>query len=163
MFEPFIPDNFEAPKRFDTESFHLRVLEEAVAELDFDAVVSSQQRLQGVFGPESEWPKPSMTLEENTESLKVHKREFESRVAFAYSVFNNSKDTCLGSVYIDPSQSPKYDCEVYLWVRDDAIALDIALYHTVFDWLKKDWPFSKVAFPGRSISWADWAVALKVT
>ena len=67
MFEPFIPDNFEAPKRFDTESFHFRVLEEAVAELDFDAVMSSQQRLQGVFGPE--WPKPSMTLEENNESL----------------------------------------------------------------------------------------------
>ena len=44
-----------------------------------------------------------------------------------------------------------------------AIALDIALYHTVFDWLKKDWPFSKVAFPGRSISWADWVVTLKVT
>ena len=62
--------------------------------------------------------------------------------------------------YIDPSQSPQYDCEVYLWIRDDTIALDALLYQTVLNWLQEEWPFSKVAFPGRVISWQLWAMAL---
>lgn len=156
MLNHFIPESFEVAKSFDTECFHFRVLEDEVAELDFEAVMSSQKRLQGVFGPGSDWPKSDMTLEENIESLKFHKQEFESRKAFAYSVFNKSKSKCLGSVYIDPSTSPNYSCEVYLWVRDDSVDLDKELYQTVLKWLSEMWPFSKVAFPGRCISWDDW-------
>ena len=162
MPNTFIPESFEVPKFFDTEYFHFRVLEDEIAELDFEAVMSSQKRLQGIFGPESEWPKHDMTLEVNIESLKVHKQEFESRDAFAYSVFNDSKGKCLGSVYIDPSQSSNYDCEVYLWVRDDSFTLDNELYQTVLNWLQKEWPLSKVAFPGRSIPWEEWKVELNV-
>ena len=158
----FIPESFEAPTFFDSNYFHFRVLEDTVAELDFAAVMSSQKRLQGIFGPETEWPKSDMSLEENRESLKVHKQEFESREAFAYSVFNCLKDKCLGSVYIDPSQSSNYDCEVYLWVRDDSIALEKVLYQTVLNWLQEEWPFSKIAFPGKCISWEDWTNELKV-
>lgn len=162
MPNTFIPESFEVPKFFDTEYFHFRVLEDEIAKLDFEAVMSSQKRLQGIFGPESEWPKSDMTLEENIESLKIHKQEFESRKAFAYSVFNSSEDKCLGSVYIDPSKSPNYDCEVYLWVRDDSLGLDKDLYNVVLKWLSNDWPFSKIAFPGRSISWSEWRKQLKV-
>lgn len=147
---------------FDSKNFHFRVLDENVAELDFEAVMYSQKRLQGIFGPKSEWPKSNMTLEENIESLKIHKQEFESRDAFAYSVFNSSKEKCLGSVYIDPSQSSNYDCEVYLWIRDESIAQDKELYLTVRNWLQVKWPFSNVVFPGRSISWESWANELIV-
>lgn len=86
----------------------------------------------------------------------AHKQEFKSQKALAYSVFNLSKNQCLGSVYIDPSRSSDYDCEVYLWVRDDSIALDKVLYYTVFNWLQEIWPFSKVVFPERGISWKQW-------
>lgn len=162
MPNTFIPESFEVPKFFDTEYFHFRVLEDEIAKLDFEAVMSSQKILQGIFGPESEWPKSDMTLEENIESLKIHKQEFGSRKAFAYSVFNSSEDKCLGSVYIDPSKSPNYDCEVYLWVRGDSLGLDKDLYNVVLKWLSNDWPFSKIAFPGRSISWSEWRKQLKV-
>ncbi|ESP91460.1 hypothetical protein [Pseudoalteromonas luteoviolacea] len=161
MTNPFIPDTFDPPLYFDSADFYFVVLEEQVAKFDFDAVMSSQQRLQGIFGPGSQWPKSDMTLDENIESLQVHKKEFESRLAFAYSVFNKSKDKCLGSVYIDPSQSPNYDCEVYLWIRDDSIDLEKVLYETVLFWLQEQWPFSRIAFPGRSISWACWASEIK--
>ncbi len=162
MPNPFIPESFKPPTFFDSENFHFRVLGEEVAELDFEAVMSSQKRLQGIFGPETEWPKVNMTLEDNIESLKIHKQEFESRDAFAYSIFNNSKEKCLGSVYIDPSRSLNYDCEVYLWIRDDSIALEKILYQTVLNWLQSVWPFSKIALPGKSISWKDWTHELKV-
>lgn len=156
MVKPFIPETFEPPGCFESSDFHFRVLEEQVAEQDFEAVTSSQKRLQGIFGPTSDWPRSDLTLAENRLSLQVHKREFESREAFAYSVFNKAKDKCLGSIYIDPSQSAHYECEVYLWVRDDSTDLDAVLYQTVIDWLADSWPFSKAAFPGRAISWELW-------
>ncbi|MBB1268195.1 hypothetical protein [Shewanella sp. SR44-3] len=145
----FIDETFTVPTSLDTEHFHFRILEESIAALDFEAVMSSQKRLQGIFGLGSTWPKGDMTLAENVESLKIHQQEFRSRKAFAYSVFNNSQTQCLGSVYIDPSQSPDYDCDVYLWVRDDSLALDTVLYETVLSGLSSDWPFSNMAFPGR--------------
>ena len=162
MHNKFVSESFEPPRVFDCENFHFRVLDEDVAELDFEAVISSQERLQGIFGPKSEWPKSDMTLEENIESLKVHKQEFALRDAFAYSVFNNSKDKCLGSVYIDPSKSINYDCEVYLWIRNDSIELEKVLYQTVLNWLQVAWPFSKIAFPGKSIPWKEWTNELKI-
>jgi hypothetical protein len=140
----------------DSEIFYLKVLEDSLAQCDFEAVMSSQERLQGIFGLGDKWPQKNMSLEDNIESLKIHKQEFESREAFAYSVFNKSQTKCLGSVYIDPSQSPNYECEVYFWIRDDHLALDQMLYDTVYQWLFNEWPFSKIAFPGRCISWLQW-------
>lgn len=158
----FIDETFVIPLSLDTEYFHVRVLEDSLAKLDFEAVMSSQKRLQGIFGLGSKWPKINMSLEENIESLKIHKKEFESREAFAYSVFNHDKTKCLGSVYIDPSQSRHYDCEIYLWVRDDSLELDSELFNDVLKWLSNDWPFSKIAFPGRCISWSEWKQQLKI-
>jgi hypothetical protein len=112
MIKNFIPDHFEAPKGFETDEFYFRVLDDDIAELDFEAVMSSQIRLKGIFGPGSEWPKKNMTFEENVASLKIHKQEFKANVAFAYSIFNIARDKCLGCVYIDKSQSVNYDCEV---------------------------------------------------
>lgn len=161
MPKNFIPESFNIPKFLDSEKFHFRVLEEIIAELDFEAVMSSQKKLQGIFGIDSRWPESTMTLEENIASLKVHKQEFESRDAFAYSVFNKTKDKCLGSVYLDPSQSQNYDCEVYLWIRNDSLHLDNELYQIVLKWLSNEWPFAKIAFPGRCISWTEWLKELK--
>jgi hypothetical protein len=160
MQKTFIPINFNPPTSFNCANFHFRVLEEKLAALDFEAVMSSQSRLQGIFGVNSQWPKHDMTLAENIKSLSIHKQEFESREAFAYSIFNCLEDKCLGSVYIDPSQSANYDCDVYLWIRNDNIALDAVLYKTVSHWLHDDWPFAKIAFPGRGISWQQWAIEL---
>lgn len=156
MSKPFITDTFDPPKSFDNRYFHFTVLNDDVAELDFEAVMSSQKRLQGIFGSGSKWPKCDMTLTENIASLKVHQQEFESRQAFAYSVFNKLKNKCLGSVYIDPSDSSNYQCVVYLWVRDDSFELDNQLYQTVCKWLSDKWGLSKIAFPGRDIVWSEW-------
>ena len=158
----FIDESFAVPLSLATENFHFTVLEDSLAILDFEAVMSSQKRLVGIFGLGSEWPKSTMSLAENIESLKVHKQEFDSREAFAYSVLNPNKTKCLGCVYIDPSRSQQYDCDVYLWIRDDNLALEKELYNTVHTWLSTEWPFSKIAFPGRCISWAEWQKVLTV-
>lgn len=149
---PFIPDSFVPPKKVSTSHFSFTVLDEQVAKVDHDLVMTNQPRLQGIFGPNSDWPKASMTLEENIASLAVHKEEFKSRVAFAYAVYIRDGGKYIGSVYIDPSQSSDFDCNVYLWVGVEDIALDNLLYQTVTHWLKTAWPFTKLAFPGRNVA-----------
>ena len=153
----FVPKSFDVPSSVSLTPFHLSVLEESNAEVDYQAVMSSLKRLKSIFGPNTSWPSQKMSLEENIASLQTHHREFIEREAFAYTVFNESKTKCLGSVYIDPSRSKPYDCEVYLWVREDSANLDAILYSSVLTWLTEYWPFEKIAFPGRSISWQDWA------
>ena len=46
-----------------------------------------------------------------------------------------------------------------MWVRADVVddGYDQMLYTAVSDWIKADWPFRKPAYPGRSVSWEDWA------
>ncbi len=153
----FIALDFDVPTTFITRNFYFRMLEPSVAKQDYDAVMSSIKRLRYLFGPSSVWPQNSMTLEENTASLKVHQQEFNSRTAFAYSVFDKSNTRCIGSVYIDPSQSPNYHCEVYFWIRDDNVYLENDLYDTINHWLKNSWPFTKIVFPGRSVEWKSWS------
>ncbi len=156
----FLPRGFSAPRTHSTALFHFRVLEEAVEAEDYEAVMSSQKRLQGIFGPDSTWPAISMTRAQNAQSLKEHRYEFEHSLAFAYSVVDAQQTRCLGSIYIDPSRAKSFDCEVYLWIRDDSVERDDDLYCAVREWLSTRWPLKHVAYPGRSISWPEWQTQL---
>ncbi|MEM5549259.1 hypothetical protein HJP15_06750 [Pseudoalteromonas sp. NEC-BIFX-2020_002] len=149
MIKPFIPNTFIPPTTFQTDHFYFKVLDDDIAELDYAAVMSSQKRLQGIFGPASNWPDPKMTLADNIASLKIHKHEFNTRKAFAFSVLDKSQNIYLGSIYIDPSPSVDYDCCVYLWIKDEYICLDKTLHQAVSAWLCTHWPFENVLYPDR--------------
>ncbi len=156
MSNNFVPIDFNIPTSFIKAKYRLEVLSPKFAELDFDAVTTSKERLRGVFGEYTDWPKDEITLEDNIRDLKRHEQEFIGKEAFAYSVLTPKIDKCLGCLYIEPSSSKDYDCEVYLWVRDSEKELDELLYNDIKDWLKVSWPFKKVIFPGREISWNEW-------
>ncbi len=127
-----------------------------MGEIDYDAVMSSRKRLHSVFGSSTEWPRDNLTLIENINDLARHKKEFDEREAFAYTVLDLSGEKCIGCVYIEPSKKSKFDCEVYLWVRDSEIKLDAYLYTTVKNSVHTHWPFKQIAFPGREVSWDEW-------
>jgi len=156
MTHSFIPADFDVPESITADNFYLTILAPAVAEIDYEAVMSSRARLRSVFGVNTEWPRDSMTLEDNFSDLINHESEFQSRKAFAYSVLTRSKNKCIGSIYIDPSKVGEFDVEVYLWVRDDSVQLDNELYEFTSHWLRRCWPFKKIAFPGRDFSWEEW-------
>jgi hypothetical protein len=156
MNKHFVPKSFSVPLSLKTDQFLLEVLTPSVVELDYDAVMSSRVRLRCVFAPSTTWPSDNMSIEENKNDLKRHEKEFLSREAFAYTVLSLDKQTCLGCIYITPSNTTSFDSEVYLWVRDDHIDLDQHLFATVKNWLKSDWPFQAIAYPGRDIGWTDW-------
>jgi hypothetical protein len=50
-------------------------------------------------------------------------------------------------VYVYPDAEA--DARVRLWVRRDAHELDRTLEHVVREWIARDWPFTRVAWPGR--------------
>ena len=156
MTKKFIPEDFNIPSSLDTEDFHLEALTPAVAEMDYEAVMSSRVRLRSVFGENTDWPEDTMSLSDNIKDLERHHEEFFSRRAFSYTVLTPARDRCIGCVYIDPCIADEFDCEVYLWVRDEFLYLDNELFVSIHSWLDSFWPFKSIAFPGRDIPWKKW-------
>jgi len=158
-----VPESFKVPSHLSTEQFNFEVLGPDFSEIDYEAVMSSKERLSLVFPGNSTWPETDMSFETNKNDLVRHEKEFNAREAFAYAVFNSTKCNYLGCIYINSTDQVDYDCEVYLWVRDSKVALDETLFETVKDWLGKEWPFKRCAYPGRTITWEDWAKLTAVT
>jgi hypothetical protein len=153
---PFVPADFAVPQKLETSEFRLRMLTVNDVVKDYDAVISSAEHLKSIW-PGGTWP-DGLTLEQNLIDLGWHQKEFQMRRSFAYTVVTPSESQVTGCVYIDPTLKRGYDAVVYLWARQSELAagLENRLYAVVKDWLARDWPFKKVAFPGRDIDWATW-------
>lgn len=154
-----VPQDFVVPTTLDTPRFRLRPLGIHDVVRDYLAVMSSLERLQGAFGPNSTWPTADLTIEQNLIDMGWHQKEFQRRSSFTYAVMApDSAGMEIGCTYLYPATRQGWDVEAYLWIRagDDADALDQELYEVVQAWLGRDWPFERVAFPGRNLSWSDW-------
>jgi hypothetical protein len=153
----FVPGDFHVPATLETEEFRLRMLTIHDVVKDFDAVITSVEHLKTIW-PGGKWP-VGLTLEQNLIDLGWHQKEFQTRRSFAYTVVSLSEETVKGCVYIEPARKKGYDAEVYLWARQSELAngLEDRLYDTVRKWVTQEWPFGKVAFPGRSIDWDSWS------
>jgi len=153
---PFVPADFKVPETLETKEFRLRMLTVNDVVKDYDAVMTSADHLKTIW-PGSDWPQ-GLTFEQDLIDLGWHQKEFQRRRSFAYTVVTPSESMVTGCVYINPTRKRGYDAEVYLWARQSALAsgLEARLYAAVNDWVAKEWPFKKVAFPGRDIEWATW-------
>jgi len=151
----FIPSNINPPQTFATDEFRLRMLTVSDVVKDYDAVMTSIDHLQGVFGTNSTWPKNDLTLEQDLIDLGWHQKEFQKLSSFAYTMMNLDESQCLGCVYVLPSDNDQYDAVVILWVRKSELdnGLDERLFSAVQSWLVSKWPFKNVAYPGRKIAW----------
>ncbi len=156
---PFIPKDFKVPKQLETNRLRLRMLKITDVVKDYDAVMTSVDHFEETkpFGPSGKWPK-GLTLEQNLIDLGWHHKEFQIRSSFAYTVMSLDESECLGCSYIEPSTTPDYEALVFLWVRQSQLntGLEEHLYETIKTWVSEEWPFKKVAFPGREISWKNW-------
>jgi hypothetical protein len=157
---PLVPDGFAVPERLEGDGFHLRMLTIHDLVKDFDAVLTSSDRLVGFLDPAGDWPL-GLTLEEDLIDLAWHQREFTLGHSFAYTVMSPDEATCLGCVYLNPTGSQDYDVQVLYWVRTSEVAhgLDERLGAALRAWLAESWPFARVAYPGREIAWRDWSLS----
>lgn len=149
----FISNNFKVPHNIIIGDFYLEVLSIKFADQDYEAVMSSKEKLRKVFAENDTWPKDNMSFEENEKDLFRHEKEFEERKAFAYSVLSIDKKEYIGCIYVDPPTSANYDSEIYLWVKNSKEKLDDVLFQEVKKWIKDYWPFSNPSFPGRETDW----------
>ena len=154
---PFVPSDFKVPEKLETQKFLLRTLTVNDVVKDYDAVMTSVARLKKVFGRNTDWP-TDLTFERDLIDLGWHQREFLRRTSFAYTVMNPAESQCIGCVYINPTRKQGYDAVVYLWVRDSEFekGLDPILFDAVKEWVANEWPFQKVAYPGRTVGWESW-------
>ena len=152
----FVPAEFVVPSELVTANFTLRMLSVDDVEKDFEAVTLSAARVSKVW-PDSGWP-AGLTLRQNLIDLGWHEKEFQNRTSFAYTMVAPDESEVLGCVYVYPTDKAAHDAEIFLWVRESEVAndLDEALFEVVQRWLASAWPFVNPAYPGRTISWAQW-------
>jgi len=147
-----VPDSFTVPQNFKTSEFILEPLTVNNLIKDYDAVMSSVSHLTGLMGSNDKWPR-DLTLEENLIDLGWNQREFTLRHSFAYSVMSLDANLCLGCCYIYPSNRIDFDVQAFYWIRKEYLnnGLETRLGLTFQSWLKNDWPFSKIDYPGRNL------------
>jgi len=99
-----------------------------------------------------------LTFEQDLIDLGWHQKEFQRRRSFAYTVVTPSESEVTGCVYINPTPKRGYDAVIFLWARQSELkgGLETRLYAAVREWVAKEWPFKKVAYPGRDIDWNTW-------
>ena len=152
-----ITPDFTVPDGFETDRLRARMLTVNDVVRDFAAVCQSAPILKRMFPTWRGWP-DGLTLEQNLIDLGWHQKEFQLRRSFAYTVVSLDEKTVLGCLYVEPSTRSGFDAEVCYWAREADIGdpADQALGAEVRPWIERDWPFERVAYPGRDISWEEW-------
>lgn len=140
----FVPDDFDVPTLLEGPGFRLEPLGPEHNERDHAAWMSSIEHIHATPGfPGADgWPRP-MDLGANLRDLEMHRRDFETRTGFTWSVLDG--DEVIGCVYLYPSDEDGIDARVSSWVRASHAHLDEALWRAVNDWLERDWPFEVVS------------------
>jgi hypothetical protein len=147
--DPFVPDEFEAPRSLQGAGFRLEPLGPEHNERDHEAWMSSIEHIRSTPGfpdPGDDWPTP-MPLERNLEDLVRHADDFASRRGFTYTVLDG--EDVIGCVYIYPTKRPGHDAEVSSWVTERRADLDTTLWAAVTAWIRSDWPFSNPYYAER--------------
>jgi len=155
---PFVPNEFQAPESLKGDGFTIRPLNVADALIDYDAVMTSIDHLHGSYWRAPDWPTEELTLIQNLIDLAWHTKERQFKTSFAYIPVTPDVGRELGCIYIDPSAKEAFDADVQMWVRASEVrsGFDELLFRTVKEWIARDWPFERVAYPGREISREEW-------
>jgi hypothetical protein len=163
----FYPPDAPVPTDYRTADLQLRVLRPEHVERDYDAFMSSRERLLVWSG--GGWPAADFTLEQNLGDMHYHEDHYNARTQFTFTVLNPDESRVEGCVYIDSWDTWLRGAEetaqhigagddegiVSYWVRDSALErdLDRQLLAGLRAWLASDaWAFRRVyfrAYPGQ--------------
>ena len=146
------PDDAPVPAGLRSDEFLLRPLRATDVELDYEAVMATQEVLRRGSG--GTWPRPDFTLEENLADLQGHEADFLARRGFTYTIMDPTESRCLGCVYAYPpkddrgGQAGDYEAVVWFWVRPESVAddLDRRLVAALVPWLRSDFAFARVLY-----------------
>ena len=160
----FVAPDFAVPTLVETPHFKLVPLGPALVRADFEAYMSSVEHLQKTFTRSTAWPHAGISDAEAMKDMDGEQASFRLRKAFSYAVLTPDGKRERGCVYVSPSPAPGYDAQVRIWVTKaeyDA-GFDAELYAWATKWVKTEWPFERVAYPGRAIDWGTWDALVAV-
>jgi hypothetical protein len=158
----FIPQDFDVPTLVETADFKVVPLGPDLVKVDFEAYMSSIDHLQKTFTRSTDWPHKDISDADAMRDMETEQARFQSRKSFAYAVLTPDGSRERGCVYVYPSTVEGYDAVVRMWVTkaEHDAGFDAELYEWVTRWMQADWPFEKVAYPGRAIEWSAWDTAV---
>ncbi|CAH9059026.1 hypothetical protein PSECIP111951_01990 [Pseudoalteromonas holothuriae] len=136
--------------------FTLHIMHPKFSVLDYELVMRNQVRLRELFAGQTDWPKPDMTVADNTVAMEHHLYEFNENIAYGFCVFDGEDKNCIGTVYIGASTVAGYDCELHYWLDEALIELEPVLEQAMMFWLKDKWGFESPALVGREIPLPQW-------
>ena len=148
----WIRNDFSPPERVDLPTgHHLRPIRETDVDIDYPAVMGSQERLWAKYGTAWGWPPATLTYEADRDDLARHEAEIAARETFNYAVLDEEETELLGCVYIDPADAespPGTDAVVSWWLVDRALGTDLerALADFIPQWLASTWGFEAVHY-----------------
>ncbi len=160
----FVAADFEVPTLVETESFKVVPLGPDLTEVDYEAYMSSIEHLQETFTRSTGWPNADLTMDDAVKDMETEAGRFERRESFAYAVLTSDGSRERGCIYVYPGVG-EFDAVVRLWVTKAEFdeGFDEELYAWAQEWVAKDWPFEKAAFPGRAIAWEEWDALTKAS
>jgi hypothetical protein len=149
--EPFVPEDFVAPRELVTERFRLEPLGPQHNESDLAAWSSSIEHVRTTKGfPDGSWPPvEGMSSERNLADLTRHAADFEAGKGFTFTVLDPGSAQVIGCVYLYPTDAPDHDVDVQSWVTASRAELDEPLADAVAAWLATDWPWQRPDRHGR--------------
>jgi hypothetical protein len=150
-----VPESFAVPTTYAAADYKLVPLGPDVANLDYDAYMSSIEHIQSRMG--GKWPRPGLTMDDQAKDMAGEKSQWEGRKSFPFAVLTKDGSKELGCFYLRPSRKEGYDAVATMWTTKEAFdkGFEDKLYTDMKAWVAKAWPFQKVAWPGREISQAD--------
>ena len=155
----YYPDPLPVPDGLDSQRLRLRMLRPQHVQLDYEAVMASQQQLLRFTN--GRWPRPGFTLEENLADLEMHEREHLEREAFTFTVLSPGEDRCLGCLYLTPLSWTLDRLEIppgvrppvterhgqaHFWLRPEAWELEAELLDELRRWFEDAWQFETLFF-----------------
>jgi hypothetical protein len=144
----FVPADFVPPNGLDGPGFRLEPLGPQHNDRDYAAWTNSIEHIRATPGFDDwKWPQP-MTADQNLDDLRRHRRDFEERTGFTYTVLDPGTDDVIGCLYVYPLKSEP-GADVHSWVTARRAELDAPLHAAVSAWLASDWPFEHVRYADR--------------
>jgi hypothetical protein len=155
----WLPDDFEHPRLVPVPpDHHLRPIRASDVDIDYVAVMGSQERLWSVFGEPHGWPPVTLTREEDRADLVRHEEEMVRHRSFNYALLNADETALAGCVYLDPPERAGADADISYWVIDALVGTPVAsaLDALIPQWIADSWPFVTPRIIGRDLTWAEW-------
>jgi hypothetical protein len=136
----FLPSEHPIPAGFEGPGFRARPITIHDVVKDYDAVMTSADRLRERF-PRWAWPpEDGLSLEQDLIDLAWHQKEAELKRSFNYVVLSPDESRVLGCVYVDPPVKEGADADVTLWVRveEEDTGLEEAVEEAVRKWISEE-------------------------